>query len=80
MAKLLFKICSFLAQMARDLLSKMLVIDPSQRITIEEALMHPYVSHWYKADEINVQVPRNDEFCVEHENYMTDDWKSKHFY
>jgi serine/threonine protein kinase len=32
-----------LAANARDLLSKMLVIDPNHRITVQEALQHPYV-------------------------------------
>lgn len=31
---------------ARDLLKKMLQIDPSKRITIDEALRHPYFSSY----------------------------------
>ncbi|KAE9545809.1 hypothetical protein FO519_010979, partial [Halicephalobus sp. NKZ332] len=43
------------AEHARDLLSKMLVIDPRHRITVQEALKHPYVKLWYKAEEIEGQ-------------------------
>lgn len=39
--------------MARDLLSRMLVIDPVERITVDEALRHPYVSLWSDDAEIN---------------------------
>ncbi|GFS21183.1 mitogen-activated protein kinase [Elysia marginata] len=40
------------ATTARDLLAKMLVIDPARRITVEDALRHPYLSVWY--DEADV--------------------------
>ncbi|KAL7072903.1 hypothetical protein ACQ4LE_008197 [Meloidogyne hapla] len=35
------------AENARDLLSRMLVINPLHRITVSEALKFPYVSLWY---------------------------------
>jgi len=38
---------------ARDLLSKMLVIDPDKRISVDEALMHPYINVWYDESEVN---------------------------
>ena len=41
------------ASMARDLLSKMLVIDPERRISVDEALMHPYINVWYDESEVN---------------------------
>ena len=41
------------ASMARDLLSKMLVIDPEKRISVDEALMHPYINVWYDESEVN---------------------------
>lgn len=40
--------------MARDLLSRMLQIDPSQRVTADEALQHPYVTIWYDPAEVDV--------------------------
>uniref|UniRef100_A0AAY5F2C7 Stress-activated protein kinase JNK n=1 Tax=Electrophorus electricus TaxID=8005 RepID=A0AAY5F2C7_ELEEL len=36
---------------ARDLLSKMLVIDPECRISVQEALSHPYIHVWYDPAE-----------------------------
>lgn len=38
---------------ARDLLSKMLVIDPEQRISVEQALLHSYIHVWYDNEEVN---------------------------
>jgi len=41
------------AAIARDLLCKMLVIDPVHRISVVDALSHPYISMWYEDDEVN---------------------------
>ena len=41
------------ASQARDLLSRMLVIDPERRISVDEALMHPYINIWYDETEVN---------------------------
>ena len=41
------------ASVARALLSQMLVIDPTQRISVEEALSHPYINVWYDEGEVN---------------------------
>lgn len=41
-----------LASQARDLLSKMLVIDASKRISVDEALQHPYINVWYDPTEV----------------------------
>lgn len=43
---------------ARDLLSKMLVIDPEHRISLEEALEHPYIRCMRQEDEINGPPPQ----------------------
>ncbi|XP_041435707.1 mitogen-activated protein kinase 10 isoform X4 [Xenopus laevis] len=40
------------ASQARDLLSKMLVIDPAKRISVDEALQHPYINVWYDPSEV----------------------------
>lgn len=34
---------------ARDLLSRMLVIDPDLRISVDQALAHSYINVWYNA-------------------------------
>ena len=31
----------------------MLVVDPEKRISVDEALMHPYISVWYEDGEVN---------------------------
>jgi mitogen-activated protein kinase 7 len=36
---------------ALDLLDKMLAFDPSSRISVEEALEHPYLSIWHDASD-----------------------------
>ena len=41
------------ASMARDLLSKMLVVDPERRISVDDALMHGYIYVWYDEGEVN---------------------------
>ena len=44
---------SLTAPLARDLLTKMLVIDPLNRISVDEALNHPYIKVWYDESEVN---------------------------
>lgn len=41
------------ASEARDLLSKMLVIDPELRISVDKALKHEYINVWYDAEEVD---------------------------
>ena len=41
------------ARYARDLLTKMLQIDPKNRITVDGALSHPYVNIWFDSSEVN---------------------------
>ncbi|GMS80974.1 hypothetical protein PENTCL1PPCAC_3149, partial [Pristionchus entomophagus] len=41
------------ADNARNLISKMLEIDPNERYSVAEALRHPYVRVWYKEEEVN---------------------------
>ncbi|XP_064633211.1 stress-activated protein kinase JNK-like isoform X2 [Lineus longissimus] len=45
------------AHQARCLLSKMLVIDPEKRISVDQALMHPYINVWYDDGEVNAPAP-----------------------
>lgn len=41
------------ASQARDLLSRMLVIDPERRISVDDALLHHYINIWYDEGEVN---------------------------
>ena len=41
------------ANMARDLLNKMLVIDPRKRISVDDAINHPYIRVWFDEEEVN---------------------------
>ena len=43
----------YLAIQARDLLGKMLKIDPSQRNSVDKALRHPYVNIWWDKSEVD---------------------------
>ena len=40
------------AEECRDLLSKMLVVDRSKRISVIDALDHPYIHVWYEKSEV----------------------------
>lgn len=51
MSYMYINIIIFAASQARDLLSKMLVIDASKRISVDEALQHPYINVWYDPSE-----------------------------
>ena len=42
-----------IASLARDLLGRMLVIDPDKRMSVDEALNHPYISVWFEDSEVN---------------------------
>lgn len=42
---------------ALDLLEKMLTFNPNKRISVEQALAHPYLEQYYDpADEVSTQV------------------------
>lgn len=47
------KSCVCAASQARDLLSRMLVIDPEKRISVDDALLHPYINVWYDEGEVH---------------------------
>ena len=47
------------ANSARDLLSKMTIIDPLHRISVDEAINHPYINVWYDDSEVNAVSLRN---------------------
>jgi len=60
---------------ARDLLSKMLVIDPRHRMTVDEDLKHPHLNLWFKDDEINGPPPATYDGSTEADELTVQQWK-----
>ncbi|XP_030234196.1 mitogen-activated protein kinase 8 isoform X1 [Gadus morhua] len=63
------------ASQARDLLSKMLVIDASKRISVDEALKHPYINVWYDPAEVEAPPPKFTDKQLEEREHTVDEWK-----
>ncbi|XP_067374575.1 mitogen-activated protein kinase 9 isoform X7 [Channa argus] len=63
------------AGQARDLLSKMLVIDPECRISVEEALNHPYIHVWYDPGEADAPPPQISDKQLEEREHTIEQWK-----
>uniref|UniRef100_A0A3P8YH10 Stress-activated protein kinase JNK n=1 Tax=Esox lucius TaxID=8010 RepID=A0A3P8YH10_ESOLU len=62
---------------ARDLLSKMLVIDPERRISVEEALNHPYIHVWYDPGEADAPPPQICDKQLEEREHSIQQWKGR---
>eukprot|EP00268_Persea_americana_P031363 TRINITY_DN304_c1_g1_i4.p1 TRINITY_DN304_c1_g1~~TRINITY_DN304_c1_g1_i4.p1 ORF type:complete len:375 (+),score=61.61 TRINITY_DN304_c1_g1_i4:492-1616(+) len=60
--------------LAVDLLEKMLVFDPNKRITVDEALCHPYLSSLHDINDEPV-CPRPFSFDFEHPSFSEEDIK-----
>ncbi|CAH2301678.1 mitogen-activated kinase 10 isoform X2 [Pelobates cultripes] len=63
------------ASQARDLLSKMLVIDPAKRISVDEALQHPYINVWYDPAEVEAPPPQIYDKQLDEREHTIDEWK-----
>ncbi|XP_012687697.1 mitogen-activated protein kinase 8 isoform X2 [Clupea harengus] len=63
------------ASQARDLLSKMLVIDTSKRISVDEALRHPYINVWYDPAEVEAPPPQIIDKQLDERDHTVDEWK-----
>ncbi|KAL5017947.1 hypothetical protein ScPMuIL_003669 [Solemya velum] len=63
------------ASMARDLLSRMLVIDPERRISVDDALMHAYINVWYDETEVHAPAPAAYDLTVDEKEHSVDEWK-----
>nr|NP_001071750.1 c-jun N-terminal kinase [Ciona intestinalis]BAE06525.1 c-jun N-terminal kinase [Ciona intestinalis] len=60
---------------ARDLLAKMLVVDPIGRITVDDALQHPYIKIWYDPSEVEGPGPKVDGGSIDEVDYSVEKWK-----
>ncbi|XP_005661501.1 mitogen-activated protein kinase 9 isoform X3 [Sus scrofa] len=60
---------------ARELLSKMLVIDPDKRISVDEALRHPYITVWYDPAEAEAPPPQIYDAQLEEREHAIEEWK-----
>ena len=58
---------------AIDLISKMLNIDPDERITSEMALSHEFLKLYHDVDDEPNCEPIEDDF--EERNFTTEEWK-----
>ncbi|XP_022643875.1 stress-activated protein kinase JNK-like isoform X9 [Varroa destructor] len=63
------------ANQARDLLSKMLVIDPERRISVDDALQHPYIKVWYDHAEVNGPAPERYDHSIDEQDHSIHEWK-----
>uniref|UniRef100_A0A667YCR4 Stress-activated protein kinase JNK n=1 Tax=Myripristis murdjan TaxID=586833 RepID=A0A667YCR4_9TELE len=63
------------ASQARDLLSKMLVIDASKRISVDEALQHPYINVWYDPTEVEAPPPLITDKQLDEREHTVEEWK-----
>uniref|UniRef100_A0A914EG99 Protein kinase domain-containing protein n=1 Tax=Acrobeloides nanus TaxID=290746 RepID=A0A914EG99_9BILA len=60
---------------ARDLISKMLKLNPDNRQSIEEAIRHPYVNLWFDAKEVISEPMGNYDTSVEERELRIEEWK-----
>lgn len=60
---------------ARDLLAKMLVIDPARRISVQEALQHPFIKVWAVESEVNAPAPIPYDHSIDESAHTIEEWK-----
>ncbi|GFQ92264.1 stress-activated protein kinase JNK [Trichonephila clavata] len=53
----------------------MLVIDPEKRISVENALLHPYINVWYDEAEVNAPAPAPYDHSVDEREHTVQQWK-----
>ncbi|UJR34371.1 hypothetical protein I4U23_021779 [Adineta vaga] len=68
------------ASLARDLLGRMLIIDPDKRMSVDEALNHPYINVWFEDSEVNAPAPGHYNHVVDEREFTVDQWKELIFH
>uniref|UniRef100_A0AC34GQU8 Stress-activated protein kinase JNK n=1 Tax=Panagrolaimus sp. ES5 TaxID=591445 RepID=A0AC34GQU8_9BILA len=63
---------------ARDLISKMPIIDSKQRINVRDAINHPYVKLWYKKDEVDGPPSPPYDNTIDDIEHNVETWKNKY--
>ncbi len=63
------------ASQARDLLSKMLVVDPERRISVDDALNHSYINVWFDDAEVNAPAPAPYDHSVDEREHTVEEWR-----
>lgn len=53
----------------------MLVIDPEKRISVDEALKHPYVKIWFDDAEVYAPPPQQYNHSIDSNNHTVEQWK-----
>lgn len=53
----------------------MLVIDPDKRISVDEALRHPYITVWYDPAEAEAPPPQIYDAQLEEREHAIEEWK-----
>uniref|UniRef100_A0AAG5D9T5 Stress-activated protein kinase JNK n=1 Tax=Anopheles atroparvus TaxID=41427 RepID=A0AAG5D9T5_ANOAO len=61
---------------ARDFLRRMLAFDPMERISVDEALLHPYIHVWYYDEDVNRPAPTPYDHSIDAQNLTVDQWKA----
>ncbi len=51
------------------------MIDPEKRISVDEALQHPYINMWYEEAEVNAPAPGVYDHAVDVHELTIDEWK-----
>jgi len=53
----------------------MLVIDASKRISVDEALQHPYINVWYDPSEAEAPPPKIPDKQLDEREHTIEEWK-----
>ncbi|XP_053665604.1 stress-activated protein kinase JNK-like [Anopheles marshallii] len=60
---------------ARDFLRRMLAFDPMERISVDEALEHPYIRVWYYEEDVNRPPPKPYDHSIDAQHLTVAQWK-----